>query len=108
MHRHFLDPLALDFWPVAYYYSSTDFMTAVRSICLSVSRFRILGCCVVSTIDRPGEVIISRNDQAALYSFSVEGRSGGSVASLTQRVSSLADGLVEALPVVRSSLGMNA
>jgi hypothetical protein len=90
IHRHFLDSLILDFWPYAHYYDSRDFMSCIRSICLSVSKLRRAGMSVTSSLDRPGVVII-KTGIAQGESFSVEGRSGGSVASLVLRAESLAE-----------------
>lgn len=89
IHRHFLDSLILDFWLYAHYYDSRDFMSCIRSICLSVSKLRLAGMSVTSNLDRPGVVIIKTGITKG-ESFSVEGRSGGSVASMVLRAESLA------------------
>ena len=96
MHRHFLDQLALDFWPVAHYYSAQSFMRAIRVICLQVSALRLAGYSVVSTPDHPGSAVVLDVDQVPVHRFDVAGRSGGSVASMTTRVESLAEGLIDA------------
>lgn len=96
IHRHFLDPLALDFWPFAHYYADRDFMMAIRSICLDVSKIRLAGFSVWSTADHSGQVVIQNSDQVPIHSFSVEGRSAGSIASMTLRADSLAAGLTSA------------
>lgn len=93
MHRHFLDPLALDFWPFPHYYSYQDFMRVIRSICLRVSTLRLAGYSVVSSPDHPGAAVVLDVDLMPVHRFEVEGRSGGSIASMTLRAESLANGL---------------
>jgi hypothetical protein len=96
IHRHFLDQLALDFWPFAHYYADRNFMVAIRSICLDVSKIRLAGFSVWSTADHPGLVVIQDSDLVPIHTFNVEGWSAGSIASMLLRVDSLSSGLASA------------
>lgn len=95
IHRHFLDPLILDIWPFAHYFDYPDFMEHVRSICLSVSKIRQAGMSVSSGIDHQSFLTIRRGD-SLVEPISVDGRSGGSVASMLLRTESLSRVLLDA------------
>lgn len=95
IHRHFLDPLILDFWPFAHYYDYRDFMEQVRVICLSVSKIRDSGMAVSSGLDHPSFLTIRRGD-SLVEPILVDGRSGGSQASMLLRTRSLSRVLLDA------------
>lgn len=95
IHRHFLDPLALDIWPFVHYFDYRDFMGQVRVICLSVSKLRQVGLDVSSGPDHQSFLTIRRGD-SLVEPISVEGRSGGSQASMLLRTDSLARVLLDA------------
>lgn len=95
IHRHFLDPLVLDVWPFAHYYDYRDFMQQVRVICLSVSKIRLAGMDVSSGPDHPGFLTIRRGDNL-VEPILVDGRSGGSQASMLLRTESLSRVLLDA------------
>jgi hypothetical protein len=96
IHRHFLDPLALDFRPFPHYYFDYDFMSVVRSICLSVSKIRLAGFTVLSREANSAQVVVVDYDQVLIHSFLVDGLSCGSIASMVLRADSLAAGLSSA------------